>query len=240
MSDSPQFQYDNIKIDVFIIENRVEGYNEVDRDAFVEIKSACRLLSPLVTRPALTPAVLWSHTPVSQRILKNDKNYVHTFSLFRYLINYNMSDRSQPPQYYILKRLLRDLLAGCQNDEPAPIAIDPPAVTDESIRDLKSQLCSIQECLVSSQALYSDNSSTAVGGGSDANNQCFETIRDALNKLNSDLAVMHTNLLESLSSIKSMQHDVTNKIAFSNDTMIDNIKSIKDIILRNTKKHSQS
>ena len=54
------------------------------------------------------------------------------------------------------------------------------------------------------------------------------------------MATMHTNLIESLASIKSMQHDVTNKIAFSNDTMIDNIKSIKDIVLRNTKKHIQS
>lgn len=224
-SDAPQFRYEDELIDVFVVENARDGW--VDRDAFVELKAACKLMAPLVHLRHFSPAMLWANTVTSHRLTKNNKNYVHAFSLCKYLANYNMGERAHPSQYYTLKRLLGDLLVGGQN-EPAP------GPTDESLNDIKSRLCSLQECLVSSQSPVYQSAANPLDESS--MNATMESLRDLVATMRSDAAAMYADLSSAIESVKSAQQDITNKMAFSNDTMLDGIKSIKDIILRN-KKH---
>ncbi|AGR56871.1 p24 [Hemileuca sp. nucleopolyhedrovirus] len=217
--NTQHFQYEDETIEVVIIEN-----GEDDRDGYVEITSATKLVSPIVTIRGFNKAVLWTNAMPFQKLTRNNKNYVHVFALCKYLSMYNLSSNSvHPPQYYVLKRLICDLIIGAQSQ-----VIDP-------IDDIKNQLCTLQQCInngigngnVMAAGVYQPT--TVDTGTTSANNNWTEYIRDMLRYENSSLL---TNITTSLDNIKSLQIDLANKLAFSNDTMLDSFKSIKDIIIR--------
>lgn len=206
------FQYNDIAIEVVIIDN-----GDDDRDGYVEVACAAELLTPIVTIRNFNKAVLWANVPASQKLIRNNKNYVHVFALCRYLSTYNLSQKSHPSAYFIVKQLICDLLVGAQSQ-----IIDP-------INDIKTQICSLQDCLTSS------NTFVGGGGGGDNINYAidYHSLCDAVREcLRAENNTLYANLTASLDNVKSMQLDLTNKLAFSNDTMLDNFKSIKDMMVR--------
>ncbi|ACO53575.1 p24 [Euproctis pseudoconspersa nucleopolyhedrovirus] len=199
---SIQFKYDNESIEVVIIEN-----GDDDRDGYVELNAAAKLIAPIATIRGFNKAVLWTNVLPSHKLVKNNKNYVHVFALCKYLSLYNLSTKRHKNEYYIIKRLVSDLIVGAQSE-----IIDP-------INDIKNQLCNLQECISGGSAgMY--HSTTTPNPASSI--ECFkEMLRHEM-----------LNVNNALDNIKSMQSDFTNKLAFSNDTMLDSFKSIKDIIIR--------
>lgn len=210
-----QFQYKDKLLEVVIIEN-----GEDDRDGYVELTAAAQLLAPLVSIRGFNPAVLWANVHNSQRLTRNNKNYVHAFALGRYLSAYNMSSNGggHRPELLVLKQLICDLLMGAQSH-----VVDP-------LQDIKTQLCTLQECLTGGQSsgvasnIYQPNNNSY-----DIMNNNTETLREILR---SEHAILLANISGALETIKSIQSDLTNKLAFGNDTMLDGFKSIKDAISR--------
>jgi Baculovirus P24 capsid protein len=209
-----QFKYDDKFLEVVIIEN-----DDDDRDGYVELSAITQLLLPLVNIRGFNQAVMWANTLTSHKLVKNNKHYVHSFAIGRYLSSYAFSDKvKHPPQYYVIKRLMCDLLIGAQSEIINPLS------------DIQNQLCSLQECITSTSnnnVIYQPTTTTI-----EYNER--ETWKDILRN---EHASLFTSLNGALETIKSMQHDLTNKLAFSNDTMLDGFKSIKDIIQKkiNTK-----
>ncbi|AAY84065.1 P24 [Chrysodeixis chalcites nucleopolyhedrovirus] len=221
MSDSlqQQFHYDDEVLEVVIIEN-----SDDDRDGYVELGSATKLLAPLVTIRNFNKAVLWTNVNASQKLTRNNKNYIHVFSLGKYLSSYVLNSKKvHPPQYFVLKRLFCDLIMGAQSQ-----VVDP-------LNEIKTQLCTLQECLnTNSGQLYQPdfdkvNINNNVLGSNGVGYDTVDTIREIIRTENASL---YSNITSALDSVKSMQADLTNKLAFSNDTMVDSFKSIKDIIIR--------
>ncbi|QYC92721.1 P24 [Trabala vishnou gigantina nucleopolyhedrovirus] len=223
-NNSMQFKYDDENIEVVIIDN-----GDDDRDGYVELIAAVKLLMPIVTIRGFNKAVLWTNTLPSQKLTRNNKNYVHVFALCKYLGLFNLSNSNRPHQYFVLKRLVSDLIVGAQSH-----IVDP-------INDIKLQLCSLQECLQQT-AVGTNVIAKTAGSTTDqiyqpttvshaATNSTFsiDSWRDLLRNENSSL---YANILTAIDGVKNLQLDLTNKLAFSNDTMLDNFKSIKDIIIR--------
>ncbi|AXU41611.1 P24 capsid [Spodoptera eridania nucleopolyhedrovirus] len=212
--NSTQFQYNDKLLEVVIIEN-----GEYDRDGYVELTAACQLIAPLVNIRGFNPAVMWANAHNSHKLSRNNKNYVHVFALGKYLSSYKLSsDGAQRPELLTLKQLMCDLLIGAQSQ-----IVDP-------LVDIKTQLCNLQECIQNggngSTTIYQSNSSPY-----DLKNNTneHEILRDIIR---SEHASLYSGISNTLDSIKSMQADLTNKIAFSNDTMLDGFKSIKDSLNR--------
>ncbi|ACI28717.1 P24 [Agrotis ipsilon multiple nucleopolyhedrovirus] len=223
-----QFQYNDKLLEVVIIEN-----GDDDRDGYVELTAVAQLVAPIVNIRGFNPAVMWANVHNSQRLTRNNKNYVHAFALGRYLSSYKLSSSSSRPELIVLKQLICDLLMGAQSQ-----VVDP-------LVDIKAQLCNLQECLTSSSVssasvatgiMYplssSSSSSVAPYESSSSSSHYNEMLRDVLR---SEHASLCANISGALETIKSMQADLTNKIAFSNDTMLDGFKSIKDMMSRNKK-----
>jgi Baculovirus P24 capsid protein len=208
-----QFQYDNHVLEVVIIEN-----GEDDRDGYVELMAAAKLIAPLVNIRGFNHAVMWANVIPSQRLSRNTKNYVHVFALGRYLSSYKPTPQHRH-ELLALKQLICDLIIGAQSQ-----VVDP-------LSDIRSQLCSLQECIttttttMTSPPLYQQQQPYDNSGGM----HNAEVYRDILR---SEHAALFANISGALETIKSMQADLTNKIAFSNDTMLDGFKSIKDIVMR--------
>ncbi|AAG53861.1 p24capsid [Helicoverpa armigera nucleopolyhedrovirus] len=221
-----QFQYDNDVIDVFIVEN-----NEDDRDGFVELTAAVRLLAPVVAIRGFNKSVLWANVNNSHKLTRHGKNYVHAYVLCRHLSLYNSSNRqSHSNEYYMLKRLVCDLLVGAQSQ-----IVDP-------LSDIKNQLCTLRECIengvvTTNQQMYQSMPTTAQhlfeNNTNNSNNNNLQQQIDMIREiLRNEHNTLYGNISSQLDSIKSIQIDLTNKIAFSNDTMLDSFKSIKDVINR--------
>nr|AOL56564.1 P24 [Chrysodeixis includens nucleopolyhedrovirus] len=224
-----QFHYDDEVLEVVIIEN-----NDDDRDGYVELASATKLLAPLVTIRNFNKAVLWTNVNASQKLTRNNKNYIHVFALGKYLSSYVLNNKKvHPPQYFVLKRLFCDLIMGAQSQ-----VMDP-------LNEIKTQLCTLQECLNSNgngqiyQPAFDggnniNNNSNMLGGANDIGYDTIDSFREIIRTEN---ATLFSNISSALDSVKSMQADLTNKLAFSNDTMVDSFKSIKDIIIRKNKEN---
>nr|AAO72331.1 capsid-associated p24 protein [Lymantria dispar multiple nucleopolyhedrovirus]AOW42831.1 hypothetical protein [Lymantria dispar multiple nucleopolyhedrovirus] len=195
-----EFSYPNETLEVLIIEN-----GDDDRDGYVEVGGAARLLAPLVTIRNFNAAVLWANTVSSQKMTRHSKNLVHVFAIARYLSAYNLSAANRPAEYYLVKRLICDLLLGAQGQ-----AVDPLA-------DIKSQLCTLQECLGASSGsqIYAPTTEPA-----------------SLYGLEAGLESMRAELCALTERLKSIHMDLTSKLAFSNDAMLDTFKSLKDLVLR--------
>ncbi|AIE47742.1 p24 [Peridroma alphabaculovirus] len=213
---SVHFNYDDQQIEVVIIEN-----GDDDRDGYVELSAAARLLAPLVSIRGFNQAVMWANVIPSHKLSRNGKNYVHAFALGRYLSSYRLAtDKPPAPELHVLKQMFCDLIMGAQSQ-----VIDPLA-------DIKTQLCTLQDCIVSGNgnAIYQSSSSSSSGNGAaayDSGQQ--EAWRETLRSENLSL---FSNINAVLETIRNMQVDLTNKLAFSNDTMLDGFKSIKDLINR--------
>lgn len=223
--NSTQFQYNDKLLEVVIIEN-----GEDDRDGYVELTAAAHLIAPLVNIRGFNPAVMWANVHNSQKLSRNNKNYVHVFALGKYLSSYRLSSNgAQRPELLTLKQLMCDLLVGAQSQ-----IVDP-------LVDIKTQLCNLQECIQNGNGstIYNNGSSSnhlssydnggGGGGGKSNSTDNVELLRDIIR---SEHASLYSSISTALDNIKSMQADLTNKIAFSNDTMLDGFKSIKDIVGR--------
>ncbi|ABY65842.1 p24 [Orgyia leucostigma nucleopolyhedrovirus] len=216
---SLQFQYDDEQIEVIIIDN-----GEEDRDGYVELSAAVRLISPIATIRNFNKAVMWTNVLPCQKLTRNNKNYVHVNALCKYLFTYNLANAKHPHQYYVLKRLIGDLIVGAQSQ-----IVDP-------IHEIKTQLCTLQECLTGNQLgsdLQQQQHQTVFQPTTsrihDASPSWSESFREIVRHENN---AVYTNVMALLDHIKNVQVDLTNKLAFSNDTMLDNFKSLKDIIIR--------
>ncbi|ADB84450.1 P24 [Apocheima cinerarium nucleopolyhedrovirus] len=219
-NDPSHFQYDDELIEVLIIENGND-----DRDGYVELSAATKLLSPIVNIRGFNKAVLWTNLLPCHKLTRNNKNYVHVLGICKYLSMYNLSTNNQTNGVLItIKRLVSDLLMGAQSQ-----IIDP-------ITEIKTQLCTLQECLmtnasngpiVSGMQMYQPNSTT--NPVSYDNNTVIDSVRDVLRQESANIV---SNINVSLENIKNLQIELSNKFAFSNDTMLDNFKSVKDIIIR--------
>jgi Baculovirus P24 capsid protein len=218
-SDPSHFQYDDELIEVLIIENGND-----DRDGYVELLALTKLLSPIVHIRGFNKAVLWTNLLPCHKLTRNNKNYVHVLGICKYLSMYNLGTNRQTNAVLVtIKRLVSDLLMGAQSQ-----IIDP-------ITEIKSQLCTLQECLtantttngpiVSGMQIYQPNNATSVYDGSTV----VDSIRDVLRQESANIV---SNINVSLENIKNLQIELSNKFAFSNDTMLDNFKSVKDIIIR--------
>nr|ANS71016.1 protein p24 [Lymantria dispar multiple nucleopolyhedrovirus] len=203
-----EFAYENGSLEVLIIDN-----GDDDRDGYVELSAATKLLAPLVTIRNFSEAVLWANTVASQKMTRRNKNFVHVFAVARYLAGYNLSASNRPVQYYIMKRLISDLILGAQSQ-----ILDP-------LFEIKNQLCTLQECIsAGNNQIYSIDPTTEpiVSSTSTYDTNKLDEIRDSLR---SDFALI-------LETLKSVHMDLTSKLAFGNDTMLDTFKSLKDLLTR--------
>nr|UPO71162.1 orf126 [Trichoplusia ni single nucleopolyhedrovirus] len=212
-----QFHYDDEVLEVVIIEN-----SDDDRDGYVELSSATKLLAPLVTIRNFNKAVLWTNVNASQKLTRNNKNYIHVFALGKYLSSYVLNSKKvHPPQYFVLKRLFCDLIMGAQSQ-----VMDP-------LNEIKTQLCTLQECLNTNNGqMYQPSFEVGNNNMLGANGVGYDTVDSIREIIRTENASLFSNITSALDSVKNMQADLTNKLAFSNDTMVDSFKSIKDIIIR--------
>nr|QED40070.1 P24 [Spodoptera frugiperda multiple nucleopolyhedrovirus] len=213
-NSSLQFQYNDKLLEVVIIENSDE-----DRDGYVELNAAAQLIAPIASIRGFSPAVMWANTHNSQKLTRNNKNYVHVFSLGKYLSMYKPPPQGvHRPELLTLKQLIGDLLVGAQSQ-----IVDP-------LLDIKTQLCTLQECITNNQSstLYESNYDNLKNNNNNSGNN-DELLRDMIR---AEHASLFANINNALENIKNMQADLTNKIAFSNDTMLDGFKSIKDMMNR--------
>ncbi|QDL57021.1 P24 [Dione juno nucleopolyhedrovirus] len=102
-----------------------------DHDGYLELGGAARLLAPFQK----SASVLWTSAAPSHKLIRNNKNYLHVFGLFKYLQNYNLNARAHPPEFYTVKSVICDLLMGAQNKMLDPLV------------EIKTQLCAVQESL---------------------------------------------------------------------------------------------
>lgn len=184
--DARAFNYaPDASFEVIIITNAPN-----DHDGYLELNAAARLLAPFQKNIS----ALWTNAAPSHRLVRNNKNYLHVFGLFKYLQNYNFNAKPHPPEYYTVKSVICDLIAGAQGKTFDPLC------------EIKTQLCAIQESL--NEAIVTLNSHAtaepAPGAPCDAR-----------------------ELVETLHS------EYSKKLTFATDTILDNVKSIKDLVCLN-------
>lgn len=175
------FNYAPDSIEGIIITNAPNDY-----DGYLELSAASRLLAPFHKNSS----AIWTGAAPSHKLIRNNKNYLHVFGLFKYLQNYNLNTKTHAPEYYTLKSLICDLLMGAQNKP-----FDP-------LYEIKTQLCAIQESLNEVIVILKNHTVT-------------EPIDEA------------RHLAETLHS------EYSTKLTFATDTILDNVKSIKDLVCLN-------
>jgi Baculovirus P24 capsid protein len=165
-----------------------------DHDGYLEASAAAKLLAPFASN---TFSPLANVSPF-HKLIKNNKTYIHVFSLLKYLSNYNLNSKTRPVEYYTLKSVICDLLLGAQSK-----SFDP-------LTDIKSDLVSIQESI---------NGILAVINNIHVYNNDASTTTIDINSLKDILQNSHTECMS--------------KISFSTETLLDNVKAIKDLICMN-------
>ncbi|AXS67770.1 p24 [Cryptophlebia peltastica nucleopolyhedrovirus] len=211
-SEATRFHYNDESIEVVIIEN-----GEDDRDGYIELGAAADLLAHIVTIRGFNKAVLWANVIPSQRLTRNNKNYVHVFTLCKYLATLNLASSINTQQLSLIKRIVCDLMMGVQSQ-----VVDP-------LSDIKSQICHIKDCLTNGAPKSDSPDSIYQPTVYDSSSSWTDSLRDLLRNEHNTLL---SNFNLALENIKSLQIDLTNKLAYSNDTMLDNFKSLKDMIVR--------
>lgn len=180
---SPQDSFE-----VVIITNAVG-----DHDGYLELAAAVKLITPFVPNSS----VLWTNAPSSHKLVKGGKNYIHVFSLFKYLSNYNLNNKSHPSEYYTAKSVISDLLLGVQSK-----AFDP-------FCEIKTQLCAIQESL--NEAIVTLNNHTS---------ESIDTAASA-------------DVLKLQELFQNIHAEYDKKLTFTTDTILENIKNVKDLLCLN-------
>lgn len=154
-----------------------------DHDGYLELGAAARLLAPFQKNIS----AVWSGAAPSHKLIRNNKNYLHVFGLFKYLQNYNLNTPAHPPQYHTIKAVIGDLMTGAQNT-----AFDP-------LCEIKTQLCAIQESLNEACATLNAHASSS-GAPGDA--------REAVEALHSEYSKRLTfatdTILEHVKSLKDL------------------------------------
>ncbi|AMF83804.1 p24 [Cnaphalocrocis medinalis granulovirus] len=101
------FDYNSGPIDVFIVSNDeskvINGY--------AEINGVSNLLSPF-TR--ISANQLWNSTHTSYRMETNTAKFIHAIAICKYM---NALPENNSPAYIQLRRLIRDLFVGEQQNE---------------------------------------------------------------------------------------------------------------------------
>lgn len=172
------FNYDrDNSFEVIIINNGPH-----DHDGYLELHAATRLLTPFQKNVSS----LWTNAAPSHKLIKNNKNYLHVFGLFKYFQNYNLNMKTHPIEYYTIKSIICDLMMGAQSKSFDPLC------------EIKTQLCAIQESL-----------------------------NEAIVILNSP---KESETCETREFAKTLHSEYSKKLAFATDTILDNVKSIKDLV----------
>ncbi|AFY62836.1 viral capsid protein [Samia ricini nucleopolyhedrovirus] len=186
LPDTRTFSYaPDSSLEVVIITNAPN-----DHDGYLELSGAARLLAPLLQKGT---SGLWAGAAPSHKLIRNNKNYLHVFGLFKYLQNYNLNANAHPPEYFTIKAIICDLLLGVQSKTFDPLC------------EIKTQLCAIQESL--NEAIVTLNSHAAADPG-------------ALNEATRELA-------------DALHAEYSKKLTFATDTILDHVKSIKDLVCLN-------
>ncbi|AGR57065.1 P24 [Choristoneura rosaceana nucleopolyhedrovirus] len=184
--DTCTFNYaSDSSFEVIIITNTPHDY-----DGYLELSAASRLLMPFQKNIS----TLWTNAAPSHKLIRNNKNYLHVFGLFKYLQNYNLNTKKHPPEYYTIKSIICDLMMGAQGKTFDPLC------------EIKTQLCAIQESL--NEAIVTLNGHAAADPAP-------------------GVACETRELVESLHS------EYSKKLTFATDTILDHVKSIKDLVCLN-------
>nr|UIX56155.1 P24 [Hyphantria cunea nucleopolyhedrovirus]UIX56301.1 P24 [Hyphantria cunea nucleopolyhedrovirus] len=162
-----------------------------DHDGYLEVSAAARLLARF--QKNVSALWLWTNAAPSHKLVRNNKNYLHVFGLFKYLQNYNLNTKAHPSEYYTVKSIICDLMMGAQCN-----AFDP-------LCEIKTQLCAIQESL----------------------NEAIQTLNKHAAAQPAAAAPIASELAETLHS------EYSKKLTFATDTILDNVKSIKDLVCLN-------
>nr|AIS92845.1 P24 capsid protein [Bombyx mori nucleopolyhedrovirus]WRK23367.1 p24 [Bombyx mori nucleopolyhedrovirus] len=186
-SNTHNFMYspDN-NLEVVIITN-----SDGDHDGYLELTAAAKIMSPFISNGGST---VWTNAAPSHKLIKNNKNYIHVFGLFKYLSNYNLNNKNRPKEYYVLKSIISDLLMGAQGKVFDPLC------------EVKTQLCAIQESL--NEAISTLNVHAAANSPAPDINKLQDMIQD-------------------------LQSEYNKKITFTTDTILENLKNIKDLMCLN-------
>ncbi|AUR45057.1 P24 caspid protein [Spilosoma obliqua nucleopolyhedrosis virus] len=164
-----------------------------DHDGYLELGAAACLLAGF--QKNVTALWLWTNAAPSHKLIKNNKNYLHVFGLFKCLQNYNLNTKTHPSEYYTIKSIICDLMMGVQCN-----AFDP-------LCEIKTQLCVIQESL----------------------NEAIET----LNKHAAAQPAPIASCEEARELAETLHSEYSKKLTFATDTILDNVKSIKDLVCLN-------
>ncbi|AKR17388.1 P24 [Urbanus proteus nucleopolyhedrovirus] len=215
LSDTSQFLYNDSVLEVVIIDN-----GDDDRDGYVELNAVTKLLAPIVSIRGFNKSVLWANTLPPQKLVRNNKNYVHVFALCRYFSNLNGAQlKNKSSEYYIFKQLICDLLIGAQSQ-----IVDP-------LSDIKNQLCNLQQCISANGTTNLDTAVNLYQPSEQLHSKHinYSELRDIVHN---EFVNVFSNVSNNLENVKNAQNEILNKLGFSNDTMIDSFKSIKDLIIR--------
>ncbi|AAA66759.1 viral capsid protein [Autographa californica nucleopolyhedrovirus] len=189
-SNTRNFMYSpDSSLEVVIITN-----SDGDHDGYLELTAAAKVMSPFLSNGS---SAVWTNAAPSHKLIKNNKNYIHVFGLFKYLSNYNLNNKKRPKEYYTLKSIISDLLMGAQGKVFDPLC------------EVKTQLCAIQESLNEAISILNVHSNDA-----------------AANPPAPDI-----NKLQEL--IQDLQSEYNKKITFTTDTILENLKNIKDLMCLN-------
>ncbi|AOT85495.1 p24 [Cyclophragma undans nucleopolyhedrovirus] len=169
-----------------------------DHDGYLELSAAIRLFAPFLNNNSM----LWANVAPSHKLIKNNKKYVHVFSLLKYLSNYNLNAKNHPQEYYTIKSVVCDLLSGVQNKQFDPMC------------EIKTQLCAIQESL--NEAIDVLNGHVAAEGAAVAS--ALPPAQD-LNNIQELIQTLHA--------------EYKTNMKFTTETILDNIKNIKDLMCLN-------
>ncbi|AKN81030.1 P24 [Lonomia obliqua multiple nucleopolyhedrovirus] len=188
--ETQNFNYSpNKTLEVVIITNSAG-----DHDGYLELTAATKIMSPFLSNNNNNSSALWTSVAPSHKLMKNNKNYIHVFSLFKHLSNYNLNNKNHPPEYYTVKSLICDLLMGMQSKQLDPLC------------EIKTQLCAIQESL----------------------NESIVILNNHVTANNTNISLDFANKLQE--TIKTQHLDSINKLTFGTETILESIKTIKDIM----------
>ena len=83
-SNTRNFMYSpDSSLEVVIITN-----SDGDHDGYLELTAAAKVMSPFLSNGS---SAVWTNAAPSHKLIKNNKNYIHVFGLFKYLSNYNLN-----------------------------------------------------------------------------------------------------------------------------------------------------
>nr|AFS51901.1 DekiORF23 [Dendrolimus kikuchii nucleopolyhedrovirus] len=170
-----------------------------DHDGYLELSAAVKLFAFFLNNN--NSSMLWANVAPSHKLIKNNKKYVHVFSLFKYLCNYNLNAKTHPREYYTIKSVICDLLSGAQGKQFDPMC------------EIKTQLCAIQQSLNEAIGVLNEHVAEA------SSPPLSQSLQEDIIKTQDLIQALHT------------EHKTN--IKFTTETILENIKNIKDLMCLN-------